>query len=226
VPKEIERLGEPFSIEVPKQDRLDWYGNKVVLEIDYKYEKEAKSATIEIPYKLVGGGSGFPMWPLIIPLVILCCGVGYFLIRKIIALINPQRVEYRITLTIENAIDGLMSNDKEPFTITDKNSIAFGENDEHELHFDVGWPDCPDFLRCEKNSPWPWSKDKGRIRHYKSIDDAEGRVLVLPETLTLTRAEDNSQVRVHCEKADNTFIPGRNDRVIGGSTSPVDPLKV
>ena len=40
VPQEIKRIGEPFSVEVPKQDRLDWYGNKVVLEIDYKYEKE------------------------------------------------------------------------------------------------------------------------------------------------------------------------------------------
>ena len=87
----------------------------------------------------------------------------------------------------------------------------------------------PIFYVVRNYSPWPWSKDKGRIRHYKSIDDAEGRVLVLPETLTLTRAEDNSQVRVHCEKADNTFIPGSDDdRVIGGSTStlPVDPLKV
>ncbi len=62
VPKDIERLGELFSVEVPKQDRLDWYGNKVVLEINYKYDEESKSETIEIPYKLIGGGRGSPMW--------------------------------------------------------------------------------------------------------------------------------------------------------------------
>ena len=79
VPKEIE-LGKSFSIEMTKRDRLDWYGNRLVFEVDYKYDKEAKFATIEIPYNLVGGGSGFPMWPLMAgPLVILCCRRnGYF----------------------------------------------------------------------------------------------------------------------------------------------------
>ena len=97
------------------------------------------------------------------------------------------------------------------------------------MHFDVGWPDCPDYLRCEKYSPWLWSKEKGRIRHYKSIDDTEGRVLDLPETLTLTREEDNGEIRVRCEIVDKTPISeSADDKVTVGSNStpPVDPLKI
>ena len=233
VPKEIERLGEPFYVEVPKGDRLDWYGNKVVLkidyEIDYKDKKEAKLATIEIPYKLVGGGTGFPMWLLWVLLVPVLGVVVFLLIRKIIDSINPQIIEHRITLTIEDETRGLVPNDKEPFTLTDKNSLAFGENNAHELHFDVGWPDCPDYLRCEKYSPWLWSKEKGRTRHYKSIDDTEGRVLDLPETLTLTREEDNGEIRVRCEIVDKTPISESDDDKVtvgSNSTPPVDPLKI
>ena len=229
VPQEIKRIGEPFSVEVPKQDRLDWYGNKVVLEIDYKYEKETLSKTIEIPYKLVGGGTGFPIWLLWVLLVPVLGVVVFLLIRKIIDSINPQIIEHRITLTIEDETRGLVPNDKEPFTLTGKNSLAFGENNAHELHFDVGWPDCPDYLRCEKYSPWLWSKEKGRIRHYKSIDDTEGRVLDLPETLTLTREEDNGEIRVRCEIVDKTPISESDDDKVtvgSNSTPPVDPLKI
>ena len=228
VPKEIE-LGESFSIEVAKQDRLDWYGNKFVFDIDYKYKKEAKFATIEIPYKLVGDGTGFPMWLLWVLLVPVLGVVVFLLIRKIIDSINPQIIEHRITLTIEDETRGLVPNDKEPFTLTDKNSLAFGENNAHELHFDVGWPDCPDYLRCEKYSPWLWSKEKGRTRHYKSIDDTEGRVLDLPETLTLTREEDNGEIRVRCEIVDKTPISESDDDKVtvgSNSTPPVDPLKI
>ena len=228
VPKEIE-LGESFIIEVAKQDRLDWYGNKFVFDIDYKYKKEAKFATIEIPYKLVGGGTGFPMWLLWVLLVPVLGVVVFLLIRKIIDSINPQIIEHRITLTIEDETRGLVPNDKEPFTLTDKNSLAFGENNAHELHFDVGWPDCPDYLRCEKYSPWLWSKEKGRTRHYKSIDDTEGRVLDLPETLTLTREEDNGEIRVRCEIVDKTPISESDDDKVtvgSNSTPPVDPLKI
>ena len=38
--EKIKRIGEPFTVKVSKQDRLDWYGNKVVLEIDYKYREK------------------------------------------------------------------------------------------------------------------------------------------------------------------------------------------
>ena len=31
-------LAEPFNLLVSKEDRLDWYGNKLLLDIDYEYE--------------------------------------------------------------------------------------------------------------------------------------------------------------------------------------------
>ena len=226
VPKVVERLDKPFSVVVPKQDNLDWYGNKVVLKIDYKYDKEAKSETIEIPYKLVGGGSGFPVWLLWVFLVPVLGVVLFLLVRKIIDWTNPRIVEHKIMLTIEDATDGLVPNDKEPYTLTDKNSLVFGANDAHELHFDVGWPDCPNFLRCERNSVFPWSKDKGRIRHHKSIDDTEGAVVNPPETLTLKRDEDNIKVCIQYDKEDNTSDTKSDDKSFKGSTEHVDPLKV
>ena len=230
VPEEITGIGETFSVEVPKQDRLDWYGNKVVLEINYKYEnKMLPQTTIEIPYKLVGGRTGFPMWLLWLVLIPVLGVILFLLIRRIIGWIKSPIVEHRITLAIEDETNGLVSDNKEPFTLTDKNSLAFGENNAHELHFDVGWSDCPDYLRCEKYSLWLWSKEKGRIRHYKSIDDTEGRVLELPEILTLIREDDKGEIRVRCEIADNASLPESDDDKItvgSNSTPPVDPLKI
>lgn len=223
VPKEIEGLGEPFSVEVLKQDRLDWYGNTVVLKIDYKYDKEAKSETIKIPYKLKGGGTDFPMWLLWVFLVPVLGMILFLFIRSVIAVVKPKPVEHRIKLTVENTIEGLISKDDEPFTLTDKNSLAFAENDAHELHFDVG---CPDYLRCEKKSALPWSKDKGRIRYYKSIDDTEGKVVNPPETLTLKRDENNIEVRIQYDKEDKTSDIKPNDKPFQGSEDHVDPLKV
>ena len=116
-----------------------------------------------------------------------------------------------------------MSNNDGAFTLTDKNSLAFAENEAHELHFDVG---CPDFLRCEENSVFPWSKDKGRIRHYKSIDNTEGAVVNPPGSLTLKRDEDNIKVRIQYDKEDNTSDTKSDDKSFKGSTEHIDPLKV
>ena len=226
VPKDIEHLGETFYAEVPKLDRLDWHGNKVVLEIDYKYNKEAKSETIKIPYKL---DSKFPMWILWVFLIPVL-GISFFLLlRAIVRGLKPELVEHRIKLTIENAVDGLISNDVGRYTLTDKDSLTFGENDEHEHKFDVGWSDCPDFLRCEPNSSlsWlPWSKKKGGIRHYKSIDDTEGEIVDPPKTLILKRGENNIEVRVEPDVENSTSDPKSDDKSFKGTVEDVDPLKV
>ena len=226
VPKVVERLGEPFTIKVPKHDHLEWHGSKVVLDIDYKYDDETKSETIGILLNPIDGGSGLPMW-LIWVFLVPVLGIFLFLfIYGAIKAVKPKPVEHRITLTIGDAIDGLVPNNKEPFTLTDKNSLAFRENNEHELHFDVGWFDCPDFLRCEPSSPLPWSRDKGRIRHYKSIDDTEGKVVNPPEILTLKWDENNIEVRIQYDKEDNTSDTNSDDESFKGSTEHVDPLKV
>ena len=83
-------------MEVPKQDRLDWYGNKVVLEIDYRYQNETvPKTTIEIPYKLAGGGAGFPLWLLLLFLIPVLGVVVFLVIRRII----PDPIVHSITLT-------------------------------------------------------------------------------------------------------------------------------
>ncbi len=222
VPKVIERLGEPFSLEVPKQGRLDWYGNKVVLEIDYKYENETLNTTIDMPYELTGGGTGFPMWVIWVILVPVVVVILFLFISATIKKAKPKSVKHQIKLTLENDIDGLISNDGGSYELTDKNSLAFNKNDAHELHFDVG---CPDFLRCEKHSPLPWSKEKGRIRHYKSIDDTEGKVINPPDTLTLTQDEDSIEIRVRYDTKDNRSDTKPDDKSFQGSTEHVNPLK-
>ena len=212
VPKEIERLGEPFYVEVPKGDRLDWYGNKVVLkidyEIDYKDKKEAKLATIEIPYKLVGGGTGFPIWLLWVFLVPVLGVVAFLLIRRII----PDPIVHSITLT-EVSEAGTPLKETAHFTLENEMTLEFGPRGPNELRFDVG---SDAFIHCRKKN----------LRLFEDADDEEARILDLPETLTLRRSEDDDEVHVRCEIADDsTDEPGEGDTpIIGSGSSNSNPL--
>ena len=207
VPKEIE-LGKPFSVEVAKQDRLDWYGNKVAFEIEYKYNKNAKSATIEMPYKLVGGGTGFPMWLLLLLLVPVLGVVVYLLIRRI----RPDPVVHSITLT-EVSEAGTSLRETAHYTLEDKATLEFGPRGPNELRFDVG---SDAFIRCRKKN----------LRLFEDADDEEALILVLPETLTLRRGEDDDEVQVRCEIADDsTDEPGEDDTpIIATGSSEGNPL--
>ena len=212
VPKEIERLGEPFYVEVPKGDRLDWYGNKVVLkinyEIDYKDKKEAKLATIEIPYKLVGGGTGFPIWLLWMFLVPVLGVVVFLFIRCII----PDPIVHSITLT-EVSEAGTPSGESAHFTLEPETTLEFGPRGPNELRFDVG---SAAFLYCDKKNLWLFA----------DADDEEGRILDLPETLTLRRSEDDDEAHVLCEIADDSTDEPREDDtpIIGAGSSSGNPL--
>ena len=208
VPKEIERLGEPFYVEVSKEDRLDWYGNKVVLEIDYKYEKETLSKTTEIPYKLVGGGTGFPMWLLWGFLVPVLGVVVFLLIRRII----PDPIVHSITLT-EVSEAGTPLRETAHFTLENRMTLEFGPRGPNELCFDVG---SEAFLYC----------DKKNLVLFPDADDDEGQILDLPETLTLSRSEDDDEVHVRCEIADDDYDePDEDDGpIIGSNTSDANPL--
>ncbi len=212
VPQEIKRIGESFSVEVSKQDRLDWYGNKVVLEIDYKYEKETLSKIIEIPYKLVGGGTGFPMWLLWVLLAPVLGVILFLLIRQIIGWIN-HKVEHRITLT-QVSKAGTPLREKAHFTLENKKTLEFGPRGPNELRFDVG---SEAFLYC----------DKKNLMLFADADD-EGQVLDLPETLTLSRDEDEDDVRVKGEITDEAYDePEEDDEpIIASNTSDDDPLDV
>ena len=208
--KNIERLGEPFSVEVPKQDRLDWSGNKVVLEIDYKYEKEAKSETIEIPYELVGGGSGFPMWLLWVFLVPVLGLVVYLLISHII----PGPTVHHITLTEVNEA-GRPLREKSHFILENKMTLEFGPRGSNELRFDIG---SEAFLYCEKKN----------LLLYADADADEGQVLDLPETFTLSRDEDDDVVSVRCKIADDASDESEEDDepMTTSNASDANPLDV
>ena len=211
VPQKIKRIGEPFSVEVPKQDRLDWYGNKVVLEIDYKYEKETLSKTIEIPYKLVGGGTGFPMWLLWVLLVPVLCVIFFLLIRKIIGWIN-HKVEHQITLT-QVSEAGTPLRETAHFTLENEMTLEFGPRGPNELRFDVG---SEAFLYC----------DKKNLVLFVDADDEEDRILDLPETLTLRRGEDEDDVHVECEITEEAYDEPEEDDgpIITSNTSDGNPL--
>ncbi len=210
VPKKIKRLGEPFSVEVPKQDRLDWYGNKIILEIDYKYENEAKSDAIGFPYKLVGGGSGFPMWLLWVFLIPALGLVIYFLIGRI----RPDGVEHHITLT-QVSEAGTPLGEKVPFILKNEMTLEFGSRGPDELRFDVG---SDAFLYCAK-------KD---LLLFADADDDEERILDLPETLKLRRGNDDDVVRVDCEITDDAFDEPEEDDapIVGSNTSDNNPIDV
>ncbi len=194
VPKKIKRIDEPFSVEVPKQDRLDWHGNKVVLEIDYKYEEETLSKTIEIPYKLVGGGTGFPIWLLWVLLVPVLGVIVFFLIRKIIGWI---KVEHRIRLT-QVSEAGTPLHETAHFILENEMILDFGPRGPNELRFDVG---SEAFLHCVKKN----------LILFADGDDEEGQILDLPETLTLSRGGDEDDVHVKCEITDDAYDEPEED---------------
>ena len=208
VPEKIKHIDEPFSVEVSKQDRLDWYGNEVVLEIDYRYEKEPLSQTIEMPYKLVGGGAGFPLWLLLVFLVPVLGVVVCLFIRRIL----PDPIVHSITLT-EVSEAGTPSGELQHFTLGKKQSIEFGPRGGSELRFDVG---SEAFLYC----------DKKNLMLFADADDEEGQILDLPETLTLRRGEDEDDVHVECEITEEAYDEPEEDDgpIIISNTSDGNPL--
>ena len=183
------RLGERFRLKVPKQDHLDWYGNQLVFEIDYRYDGESKSATMQIPYKLQGGGAGFPLWLLWVLLVPLIVVVGYLLVRRLIPLIVPPPIVHHISLAeVSEAGTGL--GETKFYTLKDRETLEFGQRGPKELQFDVG---SEAFLYCDRKS----------LLFFADADDDDGHILDLPETLTFSQGEEDS-VHIRCDIVDDS----------------------
>ena len=180
-------LDKPFSVKVPKENDLDWYGNKLALDIDYTYEGTPRFATIGVPFKLQGGGGGFPMWLLVIPLLILLIGALFFLLRRGKAWITGPQIEHQIGLAQVTAA-GTPLGEQRYFTLTKETILAFGQDDDAGLHFDVG---SAAFLYCNENA---------EILLFEDVDADEGRHLETQERLVLTRSDDE-QVHVDFEIA-------------------------
>jgi hypothetical protein len=189
VPKTVARLGEPFRIEVSKQDHLDWYGNKLVFDIDYRYDGESKSATMQIPYKLQGGGAGFPLWLLWILLIPVILVIVILLVRSLKPLIVPPPIEHHISLTeVNEAGTGL--GETKFYTLKDRETLEFGQRGPKELQFDVG---SEAFLYCDRKS----------LLFFADADDDDGHILDLPETLTFSQGEEDS-VHIRCDIVDDS----------------------
>lgn len=205
----INRLGEYFSVEVPKQDHLDWFGNKMVFEINYKYNNQSKSTTIEIPYKLIGGR--FPAWLLWVFLVPILGVVIFLLIRQFI----PQPIVHSILLTEVSEADTPLGGEVY-FTLEDDVILEFGPRGPEDLQFDVG---SDGYLHTDKKT----------LRLFLNEDDAEGVILNLPETLTLNRSEGDDTVRVRCEMADDeasSESEEEEDPIIASNTDDDDPTNL
>ncbi len=187
IPKVTGLLEEPFSIEVPKHSHLDWYGNKVVLDIDYEYDNQAKTETIEIPYNLIGGSRGFPMWLLWVFLLPVAAILVYMLISHVF--IRPP-IEHNITLSKVSGA-GTQVGDVAHYTLKDDTLIEFGPRGPNELRFDVG---SKAYLHCQKKN----------ILLFQDEEDEEGQILDIPDTLILGSDEAKDIIQVALELADDS----------------------
>ena len=213
VPQATKGLGDTFNLEVPKEGRLDWYGNKVVFEINYQYENEKKSAKIQILFDVQGGSTGFPMWllwALLVPAILL---VLFLLYRFLKPVIFPPLPEYHIALTEVNK-DGTEFGETKYFTLINEATLEFGDRGSEELRFDVG---TEAFLYC----------DKKNLLLFTDADDDKGHILDLPETLILNRAEDEDDVRIHCEIVDDASeesVKENDTPIFATNSDDKDPL--
>ena len=203
-----ESLDTPFSVAVPKEDDLDWYGNRLALDITYTYDGNPRFATIGVPFKLQGGGGGFPMWLLVIPLLILIGVLIYLIVQRI----KPQPIEHQIGLAQVTAA-GTLIGEKRYFTLTKETILAFGQDDDAGLHFDVG---SAAFLYCDENT---------EILLFEDADADEGRPLETQERLVLKRSEDEEvHVDFDIMTADSDSAPeeGPEPFPIDNGSNPLD----
>ena len=203
-----ESLDTPFSVAVPKENDLDWYGNRLALDITYTYDGNPRFATIGVPFKLQGGGGGFPMWLLVIPLLILIGVLIYLIVQRI----KPQPIEHQIGLAQVTAA-GTLIGEKRYFTLTKETILAFGQDDDAGLHFDVG---SAAFLYCDENT---------EILLFEDADADEGRPLETQERLVLRRSEDEEvHVDFDIMTADSDSAPeeGPEPFPIDNGSNPLD----
>ena len=171
-------LGELFQIVVPKHERLDWYGNKLTLDIKYQYAEKPKTVDVLIPFKL-RSKEGFPTWLLIVLLcvaVILLLFLGF---RWMQGLITPDPVEIRLA---QIGGDGI----ERSFILTHKAHLEFGPGDDETLRFNVG---SSALLRCRH----------GSILLYENAAAEEGKELSSSQTITVRRDSDDEQISINFE---------------------------
>ena len=173
-----ESLDTPFSIVVPKENDLDWYGNKLALDIEYTYEGNPRFATIGVPFKLQGGGGGFPMWLLFVLLLIPLGVALFFLTRWLLGVVGPHPIQIRL-VEVGKSGDAVPGGKEESFKLPAKATLEFSPGGPEERCFDVG---CPAFLYHKGKF-----LQQGEILLFEDANDTQGRALDAQETLTLRR---------------------------------------
>ena len=171
-------LDKPFSVKVPKENDLDWYGNKLALDIDYSYEGTPRFATIGVPFKLQGGGGGFPMWLLFVMLLIPLGVALFFLTRWLLGVVGPHPIQIRL-VEVGKSGDPVPGGKEESFKLPAKATLKFGPGSTEERCFDVG---CLAFLYHKGKF-----LQQGEILLFEDANDTQGRALDAQETLTLRR---------------------------------------
>ena len=194
-------LGKTFQIVVPKHERLDWFGNKLTLEIKYRYAETTKTVDVLIPFKLRSNG-GFPIWLLIILLCVAVMLLLVFVIRRVRGLITPDPVEIRLV-----GGDGI----ERSFTLTHNGSLEFGPGDDATPRFDVG---SSARLRCRH----------GKILLYENATAEEGKELSSSETLTVRRDSDDEQISISFEIVDDEPQKASDDDPSEGTEEEDDSL--
>ena len=193
-----ESLDTPFSVAVPKEDDLDWYGNRLALDITYTYDGNPRFATIGVPFNLQGGGGGFPMWLLVILLLPLVVAL-FFLARWLLGIVGPHPIQIRL-IEVGKTGEPVPGGKEESIGIPAKATLSFGPGGPEERSFDVG---CPAFLYHKGKF-----LQEGEILLFEAANDTQGRALGSQETLTLRRnlqteivqaRSDDEEVYVHFE---------------------------
>ena len=189
-----QKLDEPFQITVSRVKDLDWYGNKLVLDVDYRYKDTVESETFEFAFELHGGNRGYLMGMLIILGVVVLLAIVVFAIRLVRKMLSPPRITYKIMLKEINRDDGHF------FTLTNGETLSFRSRDDSGLHFDIG---SPAVLRCHH----------GEFLLCDNANDDKGRKLTSGEILTLTR-DDGDEVHIYFEIVDDDPQPPDEDNLL------------
>ena len=191
-------LDEQFEIVVPIEKDLKKYGNKFVMDINYRYKETPESETIETLFDPRGDSAGvFRAFLIIIGIIVGLIGIGV-LIGLIWKWIKGPDISHRIKLQIEGE-------KAKTFTLNNETAVSFGQAGDSEYSFDAGSSAC---ISCQKGKILFFNKDSY---------DEKGSELTTNQTLEIQNS-DGEQVNIHFEFV-NTDLdqPQDSDPIIDNS---------
>ena len=186
-------LDEQFEIVVPKVKDLKRYGNKLVMDIDYRYKETAKYEQIETLFDPRGdSGAALMGFLMIIGAIALLIGI-VVLIGFIQKWSKGPDVQHSIKLQING-------DEAQYFTLNNGTTLSFGQAGDNDLSFDVG---SSAYIRGHK----------GKILFHKDLYDEKGRELTSDQMLDITRGGG--------EQVDIYFGFMKNDPVQPPNPNPI-----